>query len=380
MSEMVLYRKYRPQNFSQVVGQDHVTSTLKNAISTGRIAHAYLFCGPRGSGKTTVARLLSKAINCEDKSTPEPCNKCSSCKDIIDNRAMDIIEIDAASHRGIDEIRELRDGVRFSPSKFKYKVFILDEAHQLTSGAANAFLKILEEAPSHVVFILATTEPQKMIPTIISRCQRFDFRKISVLEISKKLEKIVEKEKIKVSKDVLSMVASLAGGSMRDAESTLSQVLSFVPKEGEINKEDVKSFLGVIEREAVGDFVDFLLKDEAVQALEMLEKMFSQGTSPENFHNNLIYYLREMMVLKIISKTERKDDSKSLISSILVRFTEEEVERIRKQIENLEIDDIKKIIDIFFEAGERIKHSPLPQLPLEVAVAETTETLRKTEK
>lgn len=375
---MVLYRKYRPQNFSEVVGQDHITNILKNAITTNKIAHAYLFCGPKGSGKTTVARLLAKAINCEDKSSSEPCNKCSSCKDVIDNRAMDILEVDAASHRGIDEIRELRESVHFAPSKLKYKVFILDEAHQLTSGAANAFLKMLEEAPSHVIFILATTEPQKMISTIISRCQRFDFRKISVLEITKKLEKIVKKEKGRVEKEVLSIIASLAGGSMRDAESTLSQVLSFAPKDGEIKKEDIKSFLGIVEREVVGDFIDTLIEDKAIEALSVIEKILSQGTSPENFYSNLIYYLREMMVLKIISRKE--SDAKSLTSSLLVKFTEEEVERIKKQIELLTIEDIKKIIDSFFQAGERIKYSPLPQLPLEVAVAETTEMLRKTKK
>ncbi len=375
---MVLYRKYRPQNFSEVVGQDHITNILKNAIATNKIAHAYLFCGPKGSGKTTVARLLAKAINCEDKSSSEPCNKCSSCKDVIDNRAMDILEVDAASHRGIDEIRELRESVHFAPSKLKYKVFILDEAHQLTSGAANAFLKMLEEAPSHVIFILATTEPQKMISTIISRCQRFDFRKISVLEITKKLEKIVKKEKGRVEKEVLSIIASLAGGSMRDAESTLSQVLSFAPKDGEIKKEDIKSFLGIVEREVVGDFIDTLIEDKAIEALSVIEKILSQGTSPENFYSNLIYYLREMMVLKIISRKE--SDAKSLTSSLLVKFTEEEVERIKKQIELLTIEDIKKIIDSFFQAGERIKYSPLPQLPLEVAVAETTEMLRKTKK
>jgi DNA polymerase-3 subunit gamma/tau len=217
-----------------------------------------------------------------------------------------------------------------------------------------------------------------MIPTIISRCQRFDFRKISVLEITKKLEKIVKKEKGKVEKEVLSVIASLAGGSMRDAESTLSQVLSFAPKDGAIRKEDVKSFLGIVEREVVGDFIDALLQDKAVEALDLLEKVLSQGTSPENFYSNLIYYLREMMVLKIIS--QKTSDTKSLTSSLLVKFTEEEVERIKKQVEPLSTNDIKKIIDSFFEAGERIKYSPLPQLPIEVAVAETTETLRKTRK
>ncbi len=380
MSDLVLYRKYRPQKFSEVIGQDHVVTTIVNAISTNKIAHAYLFCGSRGSGKTTVARLLAKAVNCEDKSNAEPCNKCSSCLDIINNRAMDIIEVDAASHRGIDEIRELREGIRFSPTKLKYKVFILDEAHQLTSGAANALLKMLEEAPSHVIFILATTESQKMINTIISRCQRFDFRKIPMQSIVQKLEQVAKKEKADIDKDVLSIVASSAGGSMRDAESILAQVLSLVSQNGKIKKEDVKSFLGVIEREVVGDFIEYLLQGEAVNALKLIEDVINQGTAPQEFHRNIMYYLREMMVLKIIDGTKEDKSTQSLTNSLLVTFTEEEIKRIREQIKNTTEEEIKKIIEAFVSAGDRIKYSPIPQLPLEVAVAEVTDTLRKTEK
>ncbi len=377
MSNLVLYRKYRPQRFSEVVGQSHVVTTLLNAIASGKIAHAYLFCGPKGSGKTTVARLLAKAANCERQDGPEPCNKCVSCREITENRSLDITEIDAASHRGIDEVRELREGVRFGPSKSKYKVFILDEAHQLTSGAANALLKILEDAPSHAIFVLATTEPQKMIPTIISRCQRFDFRKITVPEITKRLEGIVKKENSNVEKGVLSIVASASGGSLRDAESILSQLLSFIPEKGKVGKEDVKNLLGIVERELVGDFIDFLLKNEAVNALKLMEDSFNQGIGPEAFYENIMHYLREMMVLKVISKKEKEKSAESLISSLLAVLTREELERIKKQIEPLETDKIKEMIDAFYEAGQRVRYSPIPQLPLEVAVAEVAESLRK---
>ena len=377
MSNLVLYRKYRPQKFSEVVGQEHVTTTLLNAVKSEKISHAYLFSGPKGCGKTTVARLLAKAVNCERDDGPEPCNKCDSCKEIMENRAIDIIEIDAASHRGIDEVRELREGVRFGPSKSKYKVFILDEAHQLTSGAANALLKMLEEAPSHAIFILATTEPQKMIPTIISRCQRFDFRKITVPEITERLKKIVKKEEVSVEKGVLAIIASASGGSLRDAESILSQIISFVPVNSTVKKEDIKGLLGIIEREVIGDFVDFLLKDEATNALEILEKSLIQGVGPEAFYDNIIYYLREMMILKIISEREGEKGSKSLMNSLLTNLTEEEVERIKKQIVDLNTEKIGKIIEYFFEAGKRIKYSPIPELPLEVAVAEVTENLRR---
>ncbi len=377
MSNLVLYRKYRPQKFSEVVGQDHVTTTLLNAISTKKIAHAYLFSGPKGCGKTTVARLLAKAVNCEKENEPEPCNKCSSCKEIMENKSMDIIEVDAASHRGIDEVRELREGVRFGPSKARYKVFILDEAHQLTSGAANALLKMLEDAPSHAIFVLATTEPHKMISTIISRCQRFDFRKITVPEMAKRLDKITKKEEVSIEKEVLSMIASASGGSLRDGEGLLSQILSFVPEGSTVKKEDVKNLLGLVEREAIGDFINFLLQDKATDALKVMDDSFTQGTGPEEFYENVMYYLREMMVLKIASGREAEEGSAALMTSLLTKLTKEEVERIKKQIEPLEMKDIKKIIDYFFDAGQRIKYSPIPHLPLEVAVAETTESLRR---
>ncbi len=380
MTNLVLYRKYRPQKFSEVVGQEHVTTTILNAISKNNIAHAYLFCGPKGCGKTTMARLLAKAVNCEKKDSPEPCNSCNSCKEIMENKAMDIIEIDAASHRGIDEIRELREGIRFGPVRLKYKVFILDEAHQLTSGAANALLKMLEEAPSHVIFVLATTEAHKMISTIVSRCQRFDFRKITVLEMTKRLEKIAKKENIKIEKEVLQIIASAAGGSLRDGEGLLLQITSFVPENVTIKKEDVKNLLGIVEREIIGDFIEFIIKDNAIEALNTMGKCLNQGVSPESFHENIMFYLREMMILKIIFKREGESATKSLMNSLLTKLTKEEIERIKEQISNIEMYNIKAMIDIFYEAGKRINYSPIPELPLEVAVAEISEELRKKEK
>ncbi|MBU0476885.1 DNA polymerase III subunit gamma/tau, partial [Patescibacteria group bacterium] len=257
---LVLYRKYRPQTFSEIIGQEHVVQTLSNAISSGMTSHAYLFSGPRGSGKTTIARLLAKAVNCENNKGYEPCNKCSSCLEINKSNALDLIEIDAASQGGIDGIRELRDGIKFAPVKSKYKVFIIDECHQLSKDAANALLKTLEEPPSHAIFILATTEIHKMISTIVSRCQRFDFRKLTLPEIVKRLEIISKKEGAKIEKPALELIALNSGGSIRDAEGLLDQSLTFSGDLGnkEIKAEDIKNLLGLVEVGMVSKFTDFL--------------------------------------------------------------------------------------------------------------------------
>src|SRR3990167_7323896 len=215
---LVLYRKYRPQSFSEIIGQEHVVQTLTNSISAKSISHAYLFTGPKGSGKTTIARIFAKALNCEDPSSFEPCNKCSSCLEITGSKSIDLIEIDAASHTGVDDVRDLISGIKFAPVKSKYKIFIIDECHQLSKSAANALLKTLEEPPAHAIFLLATTEAHKMIPTIISRCQRFDFKRLHTSEIIKKLEFIAKKEKVKFEEAALSLIALNARGSFRDAE------------------------------------------------------------------------------------------------------------------------------------------------------------------
>ena len=230
MSELVLYRKYRPQSFADFVGQEHIVKTITNALAMGRVAHAYLFCGPRGVGKTTIARILAKAANCENrkKDDYEPCNKCLACQEINQGKSLDIIEIDAASHTGVDDIRELRDGIRFSPTRLRYKVFIIDEVHQLSKAAFNALLKTLEEPPEYAIFILATTEIHKVPETIISRCQKFDFHRLSMEKIIERLAKIAKSEGVKIEKPALEMVAMNAEGGMRDAESLLGQIMAFL--------------------------------------------------------------------------------------------------------------------------------------------------------
>ena len=374
MSNQVLYRKYRPQKFSEISGQEHVVRTLTNAITSDSVAHAYLFCGPKGSGKTTMARLLAKAVNCEEKKSAEPCNKCSSCKEIIDGRAVDLMEIDAASHRGIENIRELRDGIRFSPARMKYRIFILDEAHQLTSGAANALLKILEDAPAHAIFILATTETHKMIPTIISRCQRFDFRKLTVSQMVERMKGIAKKEGIKADEDALKIIAAAAGGSMRDGESLLSQVLSFAKLGEGITKENVKSILGVVEKQAISSFIDHIINSDAEGAFSVMNDLFSKGTDPEEFCNNIIHYLREMMILNIISG---KVENGPIYDILMTTLTGEEIDVMKKQVEKISGEKIKEMIDVFLEAGRKIKYSPIPQLPLEVAIASIAQGFKK---
>jgi len=364
---LVLYRKYRPQVFSDIVGQEHVVQTLKNAVASEIISHAYLFSGPRGSGKTTMARLLAKSLNCQNrkKGESEPCNKCSSCLEILENRSLDLIEIDAASHRGIDEMRELRDGIKFAPVKSKYKIFIIDESHQLTKEAANALLKTLEEPPAHAIFILATTEIHKMIPTIISRCQRFDFRKLTLEEIMKRLEFIAKKENVKIEKAALELIALNATGSVRDAESIFGQVLSFEDAVREIKADEVKDLLGLVEIEVIGEFCDLLSLKKTSEALKLLNEVVEKGTDLQEFAKSSINYLRQALIVKIADLKEN--------SSIVAGLTKEDFQRMKKQADIFKEQDLRRIIDLFLEAEGKMKYSSIPQLPLELAIIEATE-------
>jgi len=363
MSNLALYRKYRPQSFSEIVGQEHIVQTLTNSIVAKSISHAYLFTGPRGSGKTTIARLFAKAINCQGSNLFEPCNKCSSCIEIMQSRSMDLIEIDAASHTGVEDVRELIEGIRFAPVKSKYKVFIIDECHQLSKSAANALLKTLEEPPNHAVFILATTEAHKMIPTIISRCQRFDFKRLQVSEIIKKLKFISEKEKLKFEESALSLIAFNSRGSFRDAESLLDQCISFSGKNTVIKTKDIKELLGVVEVSQISLFVDHLLQKNPKDAVLYLNSLLDNGIDLQEFNKTLVFYLRQALLLKI------NPNFLNLQNSAL---SEKEIDKIKFQIAGLKEKDIQIMLELFIESESKMKYSPIVQLPLELAVIEIT--------
>ena len=365
---LVLYRKYRPQSFSEIIGQEHIVQTLTNAVSQEMISHAYLFSGPRGSGKTTIARLLAKAVNCRDRKENqfEPCNKCSSCLEAKEGRLLDLIEIDAASHRGIDEIRELREGIKFAPNKEKYKVFIIDESHQLTREAANALLKMLEEPPAHAIFILATTEIHKMIPTIISRCQRFDFRKLSLGEIVKRLEIISQKEKVKIDKSALELIALNSGGAIRDAESLLDQTLTFsgaLNGGGSIKAEDIKDLLGITDINLISQLVDFLAEKKGEQAVRFLNEIFEKGNDPQEFAKALINYLRQALIIKI---------NPDPMNPVIIGLTKEEQEKLQSQSAKFQTSELHQILNLFMDAENKMRYSSIPQLPLELAIVDVT--------
>lgn len=364
MANLVLYRKYRPQSFSEIIGQEHVVKTITNALSSNSVSHAYIFSGPRGSGKTTIARLLAKAINCHNRKEGqfEPCDTCSSCKEIKEGRSLDLIEIDAASHRGIDEMRELREGIRFSPNKENYKVFVIDECHQLTKEAVNALLKTLEEPPSHAIFVLATTEIHKMIPTIISRCQRFDFRKLSLAEIVNRLDIISKKEKAKIEKPALELIALNSAGAVRDAESLLDQVLTFGGAfNREIKAEDIKELLGLADTALIAEFVDSLTQKNGEKAISFLEKTFESGFDPQEFAKALVSYLRQAMLLKINPASQ---------NPMILGLSREDQEKMKAQIDSLSQKEIQRAVNLFMEAENKMKYSSIPELPLEVALVD----------
>ncbi|OGZ65209.1 MAG: DNA polymerase III, subunit gamma and tau [Candidatus Staskawiczbacteria bacterium RIFCSPLOWO2_01_FULL_37_25b] len=359
----VLYRKYRPQNFSEIIGQEHIVQTLTNSILGKNISHAYLFSGPRGSGKTTIARIFAKAINCERPSGFEPCNKCSSCLEIMQSKSMDLIEIDAASHRGIDDVRELREGIKFAPVKSKYKIFIIDECHQLSKDAANALLKTLEEPPAHAVFLMATTEAHKMIPTIVSRCQRFDFKRLQVAEIIKKLEFISKKENVEFDQTALSLIALNSRGSFRDAESLLDECINFSGNKGSIKTEDIKELLGIVEVGQIAEFVDLLISKNTKDSIVSLNLMADKGLDLQEFAKTLVFYLRQSLLLKI---------NPNFLTAQNTGLSSQELEKIKAQTATLQQKDIQNMLELFIDAENKMKYSTLSQLPLELAIVNIT--------
>ncbi|MGE7271764.1 DNA polymerase III subunit gamma/tau [Brevibacillus panacihumi] len=302
MAYTALYRVYRPQTFEDVVGQEHVTITLRNALREGRLSHAYLFNGPRGTGKTSAAKIMSKAVNCEQPQDGEPCNECATCRAITEGSVTDVLEIDAASNRGVEEIRDIRDKVKFAPSDVRYKVYIIDEVHMLTTEAFNALLKTLEEPPSHVLFILATTEPHKLPATIISRCQRFDFHRIPLQVMVNLLHKICLSQGVRVEEQALQLVAKLAEGGARDALSLLDQAISY--SKDEVRASDIMQITGTVAQSYFSTLALHIVERDVAKVMEQFDRVMVQGKDPEQFLQDFLYYYRDMLLLKTAPQLE----------------------------------------------------------------------------
>ncbi len=362
---LALYRKYRPKSFEDILGQEDNILILKNAAIQNKIAHAYIFYGSRGTGKTTTARILAKVLNCEKRWDDEefrklgvPCNECGSCVAIDNNSSMDVVEIDAASNRGIDEIRNLKENIAIRPSGGKFKVYIIDEVHMLTGPAFNALLKTLEEPPEHVVFVLATTEYEKLPPTITSRAQRFLFKKLPTLKILEKLNDIVKKEKINIDNDALELVAISGEGSVRDAESILDQ-LSSIPQK--ITLEVVEKLIGRVSLKIVADFLNLILKNDITGAINYIRKLDEEGYNVAQFTKDLIHYLRRVLSLKF---------NPDLVEIFKNDFTDEELKKIKEFALQIDAQKFIPFIKSLIRAYSEIRYSPFGFIPLEIAIIE----------
>jgi DNA polymerase-3 subunit gamma/tau len=359
MSYLVLARKWRPQTFEEVVGQRPITQALQNAVSTRRVAHAYLFAGPRGVGKTSVARILAKALNCEEGPTAQPCDHCSSCREIREGISVDVLEIDGASNRGINEIRELRENVKYLPSKNQFKVYIIDEVHMLTTEAFNALLKTLEEPPPHVVFVFATTEPHKIPLTILSRCQRYDFKRIPLDSILAQLKKIAAQEGMEISEQSLHLIARAAEGSLRDGQGLLDQVLSFCGQK--VSDEKVIEVLGVIDRKILHEAIQALADGDKARLLGIVEEVHSIGYDLKEFCQEMARLVRDLLVLKVIPQG-------SAGSSKLIDLPEEEVRDLTLQAEKLSVEEIHSLFRSLLTAHDETARSTIPRLVMEMTL------------
>jgi DNA polymerase-3 subunit gamma/tau len=355
MSYLVLARKYRPQAFDQVIEQVHITRTLTNAISSERVAHAILFSGPRGTGKTTVARILAKAMNCKQGPTPEPCNSCRSCNEITAGHAADVFEIDGASNNSVDQIRELRENIKYMPAHSPSKIYIIDEVHMLSTAAFNALLKTLEEPPSHVMFMFATTEPQKIPITILSRCQRYDFRRIGLDSLSSHMASLCRKEGFEISEESLGLIAREAGGSMRDALSLLDQLMTCA--QGLVTHEQVLDILGVIDRKIIFDLASSILNADIPVVLDLLDDVYDRGHDMKKLYANLLEHFRNLLVVAMGNRVEK-----------LVDLPSGELEQLVTQAKPVSAGILSHIFDMLFKAEPSIRLSPQPKLALEMTL------------
>lgn len=355
MSYTALYREWRPKNFEDVVGQEHITTTLKNEILNDRIAHAYLFCGTRGTGKTSTAKVMAKALNCLNLKDGEPCNECEMCRKINEGLAIDVTELDAASNNGIDKIRDIIDDTKYPPQEAKFKVYIMDEVHMLSVGAVNAFLKTLEEPPKNVVFILATTDPQKLPITILSRCQRFDFKRINIKDISARLRKITDAQNIECEQKSIDLIARVCDGAMRDALSILDQAIAM--GEDKINYDDLVSILGLVTNEYLFDITNTVVEKNIEKAMVIVDKLVYAGKDVQLFIKDLIAHFRNLLMVKVTNNPEEVLD-----------MSIENITLIKEQGRKIRVEEIMRIIRILQEAESNAKASKQSRLYLELAI------------
>jgi len=361
MSYLVLARKYRPQTFDQVVRQVHVTQTLSNAIASKRVAHAILFSGPRGTGKTTVARILAKAMNCKQGPRPEPCNKCQACREITSGSAVDVFEIDGASNNGVEQIRELRENVKYMPARSAFKIYIIDEVHMLSTPAFNALLKTLEEPPAHVMFFFATTEPQKIPVTILSRCQRYDFRRIELEAIIAHLQSLCLKEEIEMADDSLNLIAREAGGSMRDALSLLDQVITGT--QAPVDHQQVLDILGVVDRRVIFALSEAILAGNIEKILDIIDDIYRQGTDLKILYANLIEHFRNLTVAKIGPQAVKLIDS-----------PEHEIDALDSQVKTVASHDLNAMLNTLLQNETRVRFAAYPRVVIEMILIDLVQS------